>query len=170
MHRRWPTYTILHENITAGINIEGNGTPALSPFTRWSDAQVEHFHPLAFIQMSGPERRILQVHSTDLHILTVWDIHQPRAHFVHVGTLGIEGTAQQNAFPVAQAIANDSAFPRNGKSIEFIGIYQRGKILQRLPFHARHHDREIAYIVASFQASSSSRCRWVWLEEQAPLW
>ena len=78
-----------------------------------------------------------------MDIITAGNIEQPGAHFIHIGTLRIEFSSQPEVPPVGQALTVERAVAADREVVAFIGIDQRGKIVDRFALHAGRHDGEI---------------------------
>ena len=119
------------------------------------DGAADVFHPLAAVEVVGPETAVDEVHVLHLHVIAVGDIDQPGAQCLQVGAFRVEASANPELLPEAEAIAVDGAGAADGEVIYAVGVYQSGKVVARLTLDAGLDKRIVLDSINALQLAAS---------------
>src|SRR5574344_1443561 len=103
--------------------------------------------------MRRPERRIDEMHSTDIHIIAVGYIYKSRPHGFKVCAVRIDLTPYPELTPETQSVTIDCSLARYCKTVYRISVYASRKIFDCLPFETCSLYGIMAYIIYSLKDS-----------------
>ena len=115
------------------------------------DVAAEVLYVVAAVKVVRPERTVDQLDVLHVHVAAVRQVHQARAQGLEVGAVFVEAAPYPELLPEAQAVAVDGARAGDGEAVKAVGVYQRGKVVERLPLHAGLHYRIVLYGVDALQ-------------------
>lgn len=85
---------VLYQYVAAYIDVDGIRARCFYRLFGREDIQIQQLYMVAFVKVGGPEGRIDEAHSRELHVIAVGDMDQARTQFLHIGALRVDLAAQ----------------------------------------------------------------------------